>query len=279
MIVKYDDKNNIVVVNDVVDFSLKDILECGQSFRFVYQPDLSYHGVVGDFLVMVKQDETGLIFYDCDLDTYYNKIEKYFALDMDYREIKQILSTDDTLKKTIEHAPGIRVMSQDLWETLCTFIISQNNNIKRITGIVDRFCSLYGEKLAGYDDLYMFPNAKTIASLTVDDMSPLRAGFRSKYLIDAAQKVESGEVDLNKVMSSPIEEGREILQKIYGVGPKVAECTLLFGANKYEAFPIDVWMKRAMESLFPDGLPDQAKPYAGIAQQYIFHYARMMKIK
>lgn len=279
MTINYNKKDNITTISDVENFSLKDILDCGQSFRFKQQEDESFEGVVGNRLIKVKQNGTDLVFYNCDVDTYKSSIENYFALDIDYNNIKQILSQDETLKKTIEYAPGIRVMNQDLWETLCTFIISQNNNIKRITGIVDRFCSLYGTQLPGFDDLYMFPTCDQIACLTVEDMAPLRAGFRAKYLIDAAQKVQIGQVDLEKVISSDIEQGREILQKIYGVGPKVAECTLLFGAKKAEAFPIDVWMKRAMSELFPDGLPEYALQYAGIAQQYIFHYARMMKIK
>lgn len=269
----------MIHLSGLSDFSLKDILECGQSFRFVHQSDGSFEGVVGDNLVKVKQDGDNLFFYDCNMDFYTGTLQTYFALDVDYKGIKQILSQDDMLKKMIEYAPGIRVMHQDLWETLCTFIISQNNNIKRITGIVDRFCTLYGEKLHGYDDKYMFPTSKRISELTVEDMAPLRAGFRAKYLIDAAKKVENGEVNLDLVRSSDIEKGREILQLIYGVGPKVAECTLLFGAGKMEAFPLDVWMKRAMATLFPNGLPDFALPYAGIAQQYIFHYARMTKIE
>lgn len=279
MMVSYDEKNNLVRVSDVDDFSLKDILECGQAFRFTYQSDGTYQGVVGSRLVRVGQHEKNITFYDCDLDVYYGMLESYFALDVDYARIKRILSQDDTLRKTIEYAPGIRVMSQDLWETLCTFIISQNNNIKRIAGIVDRFCQFYGESLEGHDGFYKFPTSARISNLTVEDMAPLRAGFRAKYLIDAAQKVESGEVNLKLVYSSSTEEGRRILQKIYGVGPKVAECTLLFGAKKFDAFPMDVWMKRAMASLFPEGLPDFALSYAGIAQQYIFHYARMMKIE
>lgn len=163
-------------------------------------------------------------------------------------------------------------MRQEPWEALCSFIISQNNNIKRIKGIVERLCQSFGEPIA--DGVYNFPSYEVLARLSETDLAPLRCGFRARYIIDASRKVSSGEVNLERLKTCPIDEARQELIKITGVGAKVAECALLYGCGRIEGFPMDVWMKRAMTALFPDGLPECALPYAGIAQQYIFHYVR-----
>ena len=177
------------------------------------------------------------------------------------------------MTSTAKYAPGIRILRQEPYEALCTFIISQNNNIKRIKGIVQRLCESYGEPLP--NGQFAFPTALTMAQLSVDDLAPLRAGFRARYLCDAAKRVADGEVDLEYCRTAGYDDARAELMKITGVGVKVADCTLLFGLHRVEAFPIDVWMKRAMEKLFPDMTADDFGEYAGIAQQYIFHYSRM----
>ena len=195
-------------------------------------------------------------------------------MSLDYGKIrKQISGIHPILSEAAEYAPGIRILRQEPWEALCTFIISQNNNIKRIKGIVARLCESFGEEIARGE--YAFPTAKKMSELSVDDLAPLRAGFRNRYLVDAAQKVSSKEVDLKKCFTLPYDEARTELMKITGVGVKVADCTLLFGFHRIEAFPVDVWMKRAMERLFPDMTASDFGEYAGIAQQYIFHYSRM----
>ena len=163
-------------------------------------------------------------------------------------------------------------MYQSPWETLCSFIISQNNNIKRIAGIIERLCENFGDELG--DGVYSFPSAEKLACLSVDDLSVLRSGFRAKYIIDAAKKVSSNEVDFKKVASAELSEARAELMKITGVGPKVADCALLFGFHRLDAFPTDVWIKRALSYLYPNGFPDFADQYKGIAQQYLFHYVR-----
>ncbi|MBQ1814910.1 MAG: DNA-3-methyladenine glycosylase 2 family protein, partial [Ruminococcus sp.] len=143
---------------------------------------------------------------------------------------------------------------------------------KRIKGIVDRLCESFGEDIGGG---FAFPNAEALARLSPDDIAPLRAGFRNRYIIDAAQKVASGEVDLEACRTLEYEQARRELMKITGVGVKVADCTMLFGLHRIEAFPVDVWMKRALKTLFPGMTPADFGEYAGIAQQYIFHYSRM----
>ena len=194
----------------------------------------------------------------------------YFDLDTDYNAIKaEIVELCPALKSAAESISGIRILRQEPWEALCSFIISQNNNIPRIKGIITRLCECWGEKHDGY---YSFPSADTLSRLTVEELAPLRAGFRARYILDAAQKVADGEIVLEEMYGLPIADCRRELMKITGVGVKVAECTLLYGLHRLEAFPIDVWMKRALEKWYPNGLPDCVKGYEGTAQQYLFHY-------
>lgn len=168
------------------------------------------------------------------------------------------------MSKACKFAGGIRLLRQDSWECLISFIISQNNNIPRIKGIIDRLCENYG----------CFPTALEMSKETPDSLGYLRSGFRAKYLCDAANMVSSGNIDLKDVAAAPIDEARAALKKIKGVGPKVAECVLLFGMHRTDAFPIDVWIKRVLAEYYPNGFPAFAKENAGIAQQYLFHYIR-----
>lgn len=263
-----------VRITNIKDLDLEQTLDCGQSFRWKKQNDGSFKGVAYNKSVsMNMQGDT--LYIDNATEEDFEKIWKnYLDLDLDYGKIrKDISKIHPVLKDAAKYAPGIRILQQEPYEALCTFIISQNNNIKRIKGIVERLCESFGEQLP--DGEYTFPKAEVIAQLTEEDLSPLRAGFRNKYIIDGAKKVASGEVNLDICKTLPYEEARAELMKIKGVGVKVADCTLLFGMHRIEAFPVDVWMRRAMEKLFPDMTAEDFGQYAGIAQQYIFHYSRM----
>lgn len=263
-----------VRITNIKDLDLEQTLDCGQSFRWKKQNDGSFKGVAYNKSVsMNMQGDT--LYIDNSTKEDFEKIWKnYLDLDLDYGKIrKDISKIHPVLKDAAKYAPGIRILQQEPYEALCTFIISQNNNIKRIKGIVERLCESFGEQLQ--DGEYTFPKAEVIAQLTEEDLSPLRAGFRNKYIIDGAKKVASGEVNLEICKTLPYEEARAELMKIKGVGVKVADCTLLFGMHRIEAFPVDVWMRRAMEKLFPDMTAEDFGKYAGIAQQYIFHYSRM----
>ena len=263
-----------VKITNIKDLDLEQTLDCGQSFRWKKQNDGSFKGVAYNKSVsMNMQGDT--LYIDNATEEDFEKIWKnYLDLDLDYGKIrKDISKIHPVLKDAAKYAPGIRILQQEPYEALCTFIISQNNNIKRIKGIVERLCESFGEQLQ--DGEYTFPKAEVIAQLTEEDLSPLRAGFRNKYIIDGAKKVASGEVNLDICKTLPYEEARAELMKIKGVGVKVADCTLLFGMHRIEAFPVDVWMRRAMEKLFPDMKAEDFGQYAGIAQQYIFHYSRM----
>jgi len=254
------------------DFDLAQTLDCGQCFRWNRQPDGSYQGVVGRHPVSILQQADCLLFTGENPDFLSRQLPRYLALDEDYPAIRRHLSADPTLQKAIAYAPGIRVLRQDGWEALCSFIISQNNNIKRIKGIVERLCQCFGEELGG--GAHAFPTPQRLAQASLEELAPLRSGFRAKYILDAAQKVASGEVSLEGLEQLPLEEARARLMEIKGVGVKLADCALLYGFGRVECCPTDVWIRRVLEQLYPGGLPDCALPYAGIAQQYLFHYSR-----
>ncbi len=250
-------------------FNIALSLDCGQAFRWA-EKEGKWHGVAFGKALTVSQIENRLIL-DCSQEDFEKIWRDYFDFDYDYEKITASYN-DEHLQKAVSEYSGIRILRQEPWEALCSFIISQNNNIPRIKGIVERLCNTFGE---GDEGQKSFPSAEKLAKLTVDDLAPLRAGFRAKYIIDAAQKVASSEVDFDKIRANPIEFGREELQKIKGVGAKVAECTLLYGFHKLEAFPVDVWVKRIMAEMYPQGLPECTNGTEGIAQQYLFHWRRM----
>lgn len=271
----YSYKDGKIIVKNVTSLDLGETLDCGQSFRWRDNGDGSFTGVAYEKLVTVSIQNGDLHIENITEQDFEKIWRNYFDLDLDYDSIKSSIGEiHPVLKEASAYAPGIRILRQEPWEALCTFIISQNNNIKRIKGIVDRLCTTFGNKI-GDTDFYTFPKPETLAKLTPDDLAPLRAGFRNKYIIDASRKVATGEVDLEKCKNIPYDDARAELCKIKGVGNKVADCTLLFGMHRIEAFPIDVWMRRAMERLFPGMTGEDFGEYAGIAQQYIFHYARM----
>ncbi|MEE1056153.1 MAG: DNA glycosylase [Acutalibacteraceae bacterium] len=272
MNIEYIDNN--VVLKNVTSFSLEQTLDCGQCFRWEKTLPNTYQGIAYGKLLTISQNNDEITLHNCTKADFENIWYDYFDLTTDYDRVRQELALlHPVLNEAQKYAPGIRILNQEPWEALCSFIISQNNNIPRIKGIISRLCETFGEKLA--DGSYTFPSAEKLSACSVDDLAPLRSGFRAKYIIDASQKVASGEIELNIVKELPVCEARNELIKIKGVGPKVADCTMLYGMGKKECFPLDVWMKRAMSILFPELTPQSFGVNAGIAQQYIFHYSRM----
>jgi N-glycosylase/DNA lyase len=247
------------------DFELSQTLDCGQAFRWSCIEEGVYTGnFLRRFLRISSCGKNTFMLHDITEDEFLSVWKDYFDLETDYGELKKRFSEDSILSQACSFAPGIRLLRQDAWETLCSFIISQNNNIPRIKGIISRLCEKYGG----------FPESRQLAGETAETLSFLRAGFRARYIEDAALKTASGEVDLEKIRSMPYEDAKKALMDIKGVGPKVADCVLLYGMYRTQAFPMDVWMKRVMESFYPDGMPSCTKGVEGIAQQYLFHYVR-----
>jgi len=267
---------NNAYISGISDFDLPHTLDCGQAFRWEQKENGNWHGVAFNrYLEISKQEDGTIILHNTTPEEFDLVWRDYFDLERDYNAIINAISGNEILSTAAKFGSGIRVLNQEPWETLCSFIISQNNNIKRIKGIISRLCENFGEEKSGY---YTFPSAEKIASLSLEDLSVLRSGFRAKYILDAATKVASGEIDLSNLKNLTVDVARGELMKIKGVGPKVADCALLFSHKHIEAFPKDVWIKRAMEQLFGGELPKEAVPFAGIVQQYIFFYARETKL-
>lgn len=262
---------NDIVLEDIRCLDLDLTLDCGQAFRWEKQENGSWSGVVkGVFLNISKTDNTVLL-KNTTKENFENIWIDYFDFNKDYVKICETLKQDSLLAPTVDEYYGIRILNQDSWEALCSFVISQQNNIKRIKGIISRLCKAYGDEVRS--GFYSFPSAEKLSSLTLADFEELGMGYRAKYLEKLSKDVADGKIDLEKIKALTLDEARKELLNIYGVGIKVANCALLFGFGFYDAFPVDVWMKRVME-YYPDGLPECFDGIGGIAQQYLFHWAR-----
>ena len=251
---------------EVAGFDLGATLECGQCFRWKALGEGEYRFFAGSRQGTAGPSSLGSLWED-------PAWRQYFDLERDYGGIRRELSGfHPILAQAAEFAPGIRILNQDPWEALCSFILSQNNNIPRIQGIIERLCQTFGEPLE--DGGFSFPGPERLAGRSPEELAPLRCGFRARYVVDAAEKVCRGLPDLSQLGQIPLEEARQALMTIVGVGRKVADCTLLYGLHRLDVFPVDVWIRRALDQLFLGMTPESFGPYGGIAQQYIFHYSR-----
>ncbi len=259
-----------MIVPSPAGFDLAATLACGQCFRWEETAG-GWHGVAFGKPLTVRQEEDRLVF-SCSEEEFRSLWKDYFDLELDYDAIlNEIAGRFPVLQRALPLAGGIRILQQEPWEALCSFIISQNNNIKRISSLVKKLCAAYGEPV-GED--FAFPTAERLAAATEGELRAMGFGYRAPYLLDAARKVADGSIDLAALREQPVEDILAVLQSICGVGPKVAQCALLYGLHRLDAFPMDVWMKRAMAKYFPKNKPEDFGPYAGIAQQVIFHTIR-----
>ena len=247
--------------------------ECGQCFRWNADSHGVYtgaaYGIYGEIW-----EEAGSVYVKSDAPVVF--WHRYFDLDTDYKAAEQSFSGIPYLDMCTSYGSGIRILRQEPWEALCSFIISQCNNIKRIKGIVETLCISFGErKNASGNVYYSFPSAERLAELKEADLACLHAGYRAPYIISAAQAVSSGELDLCALEKADCASAKSTLMTLNGVGNKVADCAVLFGLHHMEAFPVDVWMKRALRDHFPpDFKPESLGEFAGLAQQYIFYFTR-----
>ena len=287
-------KEEIFIIENINSFEPKHIFECGQCFRWNLEDDGSYTGIVGKNVINVKKDQNNIIIKGMCADNIKDVCIKYFDLETNYNHIKQKLSKiDDNLKISIEYGEGIRILNQDIWETLISFIISANNNIPRIKGIIERISQKYGKEIKWNNkSYYTFPTPEELSQATVKDLRLLGLGFRDSRVYQTTKMVKEKQIDLESLEKiENINSLREELLKFPGVGPKVADCIMLFSMKKYEVFPIDVWVKRVMTELYfsinennKDTNPSNAKilefannnfgDLAGLAQQYLFYWRR-----
>ena len=283
----YTEKQN-TIIERIEDFSLSQTLECGQCFRFYKQDENDYVIVAYKNLLHMKQENDTLIFYDCDINSVKTIWIPYFDLDRDYAEIKRfLLEKDNLLRDSINEQYGVRILNQEFHEMLISFIISQNKQIPHIKQLVRRISEEYGEYLGEIngEKYYSFPEVEILGAITEEKFREMKTGFRAPYLADAVEKLSKNVISAVDFQGMDEDDARKKLMEIKGVGEKVANCVMLFGLGYRSAFPIDVWMKRIMETLYFQGkdtkkelIADFAKEmygeYGGYAQQYLFCYGR-----
>lgn len=272
-------------------FNLIHIFECGQCFRWNIEEDGSYTGVIKNGVINVKQTEKDFLFTGIVDGNLEDIVKDYFDLNTDYSKIKDTLSKIDIyLKESIEFGEGIRILNQDLWECIISFIISANNNIPRIKKIIDRISEKYGKKVVFREkDYYLFPNIEELSVASVEDLRGLGLGFRDKRVYTTTKMIKENEISLEQLKQSDNLEYIETeLLKLDGVGEKVANCIMLFALKRYDVFPIDVWVRRVMNDLYIHNEDEEKvskkeiKKLAeekflgipGLAQQYLFYWKR-----
>ena len=267
---------NEIIVSNLDDFNIDHILLCGQIFRY-RKTDFGYLVFSKDKIAKVyKEDDVCKIVSD-DVDYFYS----YFDLDKDYSKIKTDLEKFKELEEPIKYGYGIRILKQDIFETIISFIISANNNIKRIQGIVERISEKFGKKLG---DFYAFPTIDELSLADENFFKSVGAGYRAPYLVNVIKQLKTEEFDIEKMKKLSTKELRKLLIKLSGVGPKVADCILLFGFSRGDVFPVDTWGEKIYKEIFLGNLKDRNKitdffvetfgDLAGIAQQYLFFYKR-----
>jgi len=279
------------ILENYNSFNVTHIFECGQCFRWNKQADESYTGVFKENVLNVKQEENRIIFKGICKENIISTCIDYFDLNTNYENIKLELSKiDDNLKTSIEYGNGIRILNQDLWEALISFIISANNNIPRIKGIIEKISKNYGNKIIWNGiEYYTFPTPKQLSKASIDDLRKLGLGFRDKRVYETTKMVLNKEINLEELKTETnVNKLKEKLMLFPGVGNKVADCIMLFSLKKYEVFPIDVWVRRVMNELYIKNR-DETKvnkleierlarekygDLAGLAQQYLFYWKR-----
>lgn len=279
------------VIKKMKSFNPKHIFDCGQCFRWNENSDGSYTGVFKNNVLNVKETDRDIVFSGVCNGDIKDICREYFDLDTDYEEIKKVLScVDNNVKESIKYGEGIRILKQDLWETIISFIISANNNIPRIKKIIERLAENYGNKIEwNGKTYYTFPTVEQLSTATVEDLRRLGLGFRDKRVYETTKLILNKEIDLDKLKQiTDSNLLREELNKLPGVGDKVADCIMLFSMKRFDVFPVDVWVRRVMNELYIKS-EDEKKidkkqirnlaeekygNLAGIAQQYLFYWKR-----
>lgn len=281
-----------LLLEDVPHFDARHIFECGQCFRWKREADGSYTGVAHGRVLNVKSDydTSTVVLKNTNSADFENIWYHYFDLGRDYGAIKKALSEDKTLKEAVSYGRGIRILNQDPWELTLSFIISSNNNIPRITKSIGVLSELFGQPM-DYEGsrYYSFPTLEELKNAQESQIDLCRMGYRCKYIHQTIQMLKGGELDLSSISRLDTAEARQGLLKLSGVGPKVADCILLFSMQKHEVYPTDVWVKRVTEHFYlhkevplkkiQEFAKEKFGPLAGFAQQYLFYYARDQKIK
>ena len=271
---------------DVKCFNLKYTLECGQCFRWKNIKDNEYIGVIEDRVIRIKQDSDKIFVWSNKKDDLREVVMNYFDLNKNYLEIEdKIAKIDENISKSLEYSSGIRILNQPLFETIISYIISANNNIKRISRSVNDLSKRFGKEVEFEGEkYYLFPTLAEMKNITMDDLLAAGTGFRARYIKHDIEYFLEESKFLERLTKLDTDEATKLLSELMGVGPKVADCILLFALKKGEVFPIDVWVKRIMEKLYfkenkslkeiKKYANENFKEYAGIVQQHLFHNVR-----
>lgn len=286
---KIIEKDNMLIIEDIKDFNTTHIFDCGQCFRWNKEEDGSYTGVVSGKVINVSQLGTKVIFDNLTLDDYHI-VKDYFDLDTDYEKIKEKVSTDDIMKKAIDFGCGIRILNQDEWETMISFMISANNRIPMIKKVIENLSCKFGNFITNYRgrDYYSFPTPEQLAEAPVDKIIECKAGFRAPRIKDAAERFLNERDTIYDLKNKSYQEGLDYLKTYSGIGDKVANCILLFSMKQFDTFPVDVWVRRVMQTLYVDKdtsdkeirrfAEEKFGDFSGYAQQYLFYYARELNV-
>jgi len=279
------------VIKNIDSFRLKDIFECGQCFRWNKNDDGSYIGVINNTVVKVQQYENRIEFTGSDNSEFEKVIKDYFDINTDYSNYKKdLIKVDQYMAESVEFGNGIRILNQDLWETIISFIISANNNIPRIKKIIENLSRTYGNKIVFEEkEYYSFPTMQSLSKASIQDLRKLGLGFRDKRIFNTTKMIMSGKINLDGIKNmQDTDLMREKLLELDGVGPKVADCILLFALHRFDVFPIDVWVRRVMNDLYIHCTEEDRvnkreilkladEKYGkikGLAQQYLFYWKR-----
>ena len=264
-----------MIQKTIDNFNLKQICNSGQCFRMNRQGENQYTLIAKDKYLELEQYGKECIFH-CDENNFENFWKKYFDLEEDYSSyIEKINPKDAYLVSASGFGNGIRILHQDLWEMIVSFLISQQNNIVRIRRCIQNICEAYGEKKINPNgEIYnAFPTPEALARLQEDDLKECNLGYRSKYVVRTAESIASGKTDLKDIGSLPYEKAKEELLQLFGVGEKVADCICLFALHHLQAFPVDTHINQALEKHYKKGFPkSRYHGCQGVMQQYIFYY-------
>lgn len=270
-------------------FSLKHTLDCGQCFRWKEIAENEYIGVIQDRVLRLKQDNNLLYVWSNNKENLEQVVSNYLDLKTDYNKLENTIAIDQNISKSLEYSSGLHILNQPLFETIISYVISANNNIKRITRSVDSISKMFGKEVDFEGNkYYLFPSTHELSCATEKDLLSCGVGFRARYIKNDVERLKQEDKFLFNLKNKDTKDAKELLSSLMGVGPKVADCILLFSLNKSEVFPVDVWVKRIMEKLYFKENTDMKTireyaenhfgKYSGIVQQHLFYNIREDKI-
>ena len=278
-------KDNKITIHDIRDFNITHIFECGQCFRWNREEDGSYTGVVKNKVINVLQQENTVEFNNINTDDF-DIIKNYFDFDTDYETIKNTLNTDEIMAEAIKFGEGIRILNQEEWETMVSFMISANNRIPMIKKVIENLSISFGDYIGNYrgKEYFSFPTAERLSAAPVERILECKTGFRAPRIKAAATRFLTEKDKIYNIKNMSYDEGLAYLKTYKGIGDKVANCILLFSMKHFDTFPVDVWVRRVMQTLYVSKetkdedirkfAENKFGKYSGFAQQYLFFYAR-----